>query len=65
MKRQRAITSNERVGSREAVERAIERSKDASTLSTWEKNGAIPRWRDKVRRRRAAERDKFEMDSYA
>ncbi len=41
--KKKAVTVSDRVGSREAVERAIEKSKDGAS-SRWEKQSHLPRW---------------------
>jgi hypothetical protein len=43
-----AVSASERVGSREAVERAIEKSKEGST-TVWDRRGPIPKWGEKRR----------------
>lgn len=48
-----AVTASERVGSREAVERAIERSKDGRSAN-WEQQTQIPKWGEKREERRPA-----------
>jgi hypothetical protein len=48
MNKKEAVTASERVGSREAVERAIERSKDGPGAN-WEKQAHIPKWGQKRR----------------
>ena len=53
MKQRETVTVSDRAGSREAVERAIEKSKEGSG-ARWEKPSQTPRWGQKREDRRTA-----------